>query len=90
MPDTELEGDVFMGESSAAPLSRRQGEAVQVGGLSKPVEFDGIKTGIVETLPDSQKLAWKNNSLNSCLTEAGGDGVPVGDRGPEDAEAEEG
>ena len=38
------------------PLSRGQGKAVQAGALSKPVEFDGIKAGIVETLPDAEKL----------------------------------
>ncbi len=31
-------------------------EAVQPGLLSNPVEFDGIKIGVVEPLPDAEEL----------------------------------
>jgi hypothetical protein len=31
-------------------------EAVQAGLFSNPIEFDGIKNGIVELLPDAEKL----------------------------------
>jgi hypothetical protein len=37
-------------------LLGRQGEAIEPGLFFKPVEFDGIKTGIVDVLPDAEEL----------------------------------
>ena len=44
------------GSSFLNPLLRREDEAVQPSLHSNPVEFDGIKTGVVESLPNSEKL----------------------------------
>jgi hypothetical protein len=33
-----------------------QNKAVQTGLLSKPIEFDGFRIGVVELLPDAAKL----------------------------------
>lgn len=70
-PGGELEGDVLVGVGATVasgtrgkahragffdPLLRGEDEAVQPGLHSNPVEFDGIKIGIVEPLPDSEKL----------------------------------
>jgi len=38
------------------PLLRGQGEAVQAGVNFNPVEFDGIKTRIIETFPDAEEF----------------------------------
>jgi len=35
------------------PLFWGQGEAVEACLFSKPVEFDGIKTGLIKMLPDA-------------------------------------
>ena len=70
-PRGELERNVGMGVGAAVapgfgldadgaraldPLLRSQGEAVEPGLLSNPVEFDGIKIRVVDLLPDSEKL----------------------------------
>jgi len=70
-PRGELQGDVQMGISAAVapglgldaggpraldPLLRRECEAVETGLLSKPVEFDGIKTWVVDLLPKAEKF----------------------------------
>jgi hypothetical protein len=38
------------------PSLGSQNKAVQTGLISKPIEFDGFKIGIVELLPDAEKL----------------------------------
>ena len=38
------------------PLFRGQGETVQAGLHSDPVEFHGIRTGVVEPFPDAEKF----------------------------------
>jgi hypothetical protein len=38
------------------PLFRSQGETIETGLFSKPVELDGIKIRVVELLPDAEKL----------------------------------
>ena len=38
------------------PFRGRHGESIQASLTSNPVEFDGIKIGIVQALPQSQKL----------------------------------
>ena len=70
-PGRELEGDVLMGigPSVAAgagrkanrsgfldPLLRREDETVQARLHSNPVEFDGIKSRIIEPLPDTEEF----------------------------------
>jgi hypothetical protein len=70
-PGGEFEGDVLVGVSAAVapclgdqadgtgalvPLFGSQREAVETGLHFNPVEFDGIKTGIVDLFPDSKKL----------------------------------
>ncbi len=70
-PRGELEGDVLVGVGAAvapaletmpmAPVRSihcfgSEDEAVQPGLHSNPVEFDGIKTGVVELLPDAEEL----------------------------------
>ena|GEM_PF-1185112 len=44
------------GRGALDPLLRGEGEAVEAGLLFKPVEFDGIKTGVVDLLPDAGEL----------------------------------
>ena len=70
-PRGKLKGDVLMGIGSAItarfgnnanragffdPLLGGQGEAVESRLNSKPVEFDGFKTGVVEMFPNTQKF----------------------------------
>ena len=70
-PGRELEGDVLMGECAAMstslgqqpdrsgginPLRGREHEAVQARLSFKPLEFEGFKSGIVDVLPDPEKL----------------------------------
>jgi hypothetical protein len=70
-PGGKLEGDVLVGVGSTGatgsgdrangtrridPSFGRGDEVVQTGLLFNPVEFDGIKTGIVELLPNARKL----------------------------------
>lgn len=70
-PGGEFKGDVLVGVSAAVasgvgnqpdglcfldPLFRGESEAVQPGLHFKPVEFDGIKTRVVELLPDAEKF----------------------------------
>jgi hypothetical protein len=38
------------------PLLRREEEAVQPRLHSNPIEFDGIKTGIVQSFPDAEEF----------------------------------
>ena len=44
------------GAGALDPLLRREGEAVEAGLHSNPVEFDGIKTGVVDLLPETEKF----------------------------------
>jgi hypothetical protein len=44
------------GPGGLDPLLGGEGEAVQAGLSSKPVEFDGFKAGVVEGLPDTEEL----------------------------------
>jgi hypothetical protein len=70
-PGGKLEGDVLVAERATVtaglgsdadcpglldPLLRREGETVQPGLHSNPVEFDGIKLRVVELLPDSEEF----------------------------------
>jgi hypothetical protein len=70
-PRRELERDVLVRVSAAIapslrhdangpralnPLLRREDEAVQPGLNSNPIEFDGVKSRVVEPLPDAQEL----------------------------------
>jgi hypothetical protein len=70
-PGGELEGNVLVGVGAAVaastgreahrtgffdPLLGREDEAVQPRLHPNPVEFDGIKTRVVEPLPDSEEL----------------------------------
>jgi hypothetical protein len=60
---------LFEGSAIAAGLGRKpdgaglfdpslgsQNKAVQTSLFSKPIEFDGFKIGVVELLPDAEKL----------------------------------
>jgi hypothetical protein len=38
------------------PLTWRQDETVETRPVSKPLEFEGFKIGVVEPLPDAQEL----------------------------------
>ena len=38
------------------PLLRREGETIEAGLHSNPVEFDGIKTGIIDLLPETEEF----------------------------------
>ena len=38
------------------PLLRGEGETVEAGQFFNPVEFDGIKTRVVDLLPDAEEL----------------------------------
>ncbi|KZK74392.1 MAG: hypothetical protein A3K90_03820 [Pelodictyon luteolum] len=48
-----LDGD---GTGALNPLLRREREAVEPCLHSKPIEFDGIKPGIVDLFPESEEL----------------------------------
>jgi len=52
-PGTGAESD---GAGLLNPLLGGENEAVQSGLDSNPVEFDGIKTGVVKAFPDSEEL----------------------------------
>ena len=70
-PGGEFKGDVLVGISPTVassfrnktdgpgafePLFRGKGEAIQTSLHFNPVEFDGIKIGVVELLPDSKEF----------------------------------
>ena len=70
-PGGEFEGDVLVGEGAAIaaghggeadgmrgfdPLPGSQDKAVETGPVSKPLEFEGVKIGVVQPLPNTQKL----------------------------------
>ena len=70
-PGGEFEGDVLVGVCAAVaagfgnqadgigdlnPPLRRQNKAVQSRLLSNPIEFDGIKPGVVQPLPNTEEL----------------------------------
>jgi hypothetical protein len=70
-PGVKLKGNILVriGSAIAAGLGHQpdgagpfypslggQNKAVQTGLFSKPIEFDGFKTGVVELLPDTEKL----------------------------------
>ncbi len=70
-PRRELERDVLVGKRAAVtarfgddangaglldPLARRQCETIEARLFSKPVEFDGFETWIVQMLPNPQEL----------------------------------
>ena len=44
------------GSRTLGPLLGLQGEAVQARHFSNPIEFDGIKTGIVDLFPEAEEL----------------------------------
>ena len=44
------------GSRALGPLLGLQGEAVQARHFSNPIEFDGIKTGIVDLFPEAEEL----------------------------------
>ncbi len=44
------------GELKTGLWSCSQNKAVQTGLYSKPIEFDGFRIGVVELLPDAEKL----------------------------------
>ncbi len=70
-PRGELQSDIQVGIGAAVapgfgldaggagafdPLLRREGEAVEAGLHSNPVEFDGIKPGVVDLLPEAEEF----------------------------------
>lgn len=70
-PGGELEGDIFVGVGAAVaaglgdqadrtcainPALGGQDKTVQARLFSNPLEFDGIKIGVVQLLPDAEKL----------------------------------
>ena len=44
------------GSRALGPQLGRQGEAVQARHFSNPIEFDGIKAGIVDLFPEAEEL----------------------------------
>ena len=48
-------GDESLGPCQADPLFGRQEETVASGFVSNSLEFEGIKTGVVDALPDTQE-----------------------------------
>ena len=55
-------GDRADGSGAFVPLFGSQREAVESGLHFNPVEFDGIRTGVVELFPDPEKLDGIANS----------------------------
>ena len=45
-----------MAAGALDPLLGREGKAVESGHFFNPVEFDGIKTGVVDLLPDTEEF----------------------------------